>query len=150
MHYLQQNFNKTVLTFFTVLTLFLSLTPSLVYAATVQDDLQIGVNTAAGSTGSEPEDKANGIISTVINTLSAAVGIAAVIMIVVGGFRYITSGGDTTKVGSAKNTILYALIGLIIVALAQVIVHFVLVKATGPECVGGHWDSGPKATLSCP
>jgi hypothetical protein len=52
-------------------------------------------------------------------------------MIVVGGFRYVTSAGDSTKVGSAKNTILYALIGLIIVALAQIVVRFVLSKATG-------------------
>jgi hypothetical protein len=58
------------------------------------------------------------------------VGIIAVIMIVYGGFRYITSGGDATKVTSARNTILYAIIGLIIVALAQFIVKFVLKKAT--------------------
>jgi hypothetical protein len=50
----------------------------------------------------------------------------AVIMIIYGGFRYITSGGDSNRVGSAKNTLIYAIIGLIIVALAQLIVHFVL------------------------
>ncbi len=49
-------------------------------------------------------------------------------MIVYGGFRYVTSGGDSSKVGDAKKTILYALIGLVIVALAQVIVKFVLSK----------------------
>jgi hypothetical protein len=47
-------------------------------------------------------------------------------MIVFGGFKYITSGGDSNNVSGAKNTIIYAIIGLVIVALAQLIVHFVL------------------------
>ena len=58
--------------------------------------------------------------------------IAAVIMIIWGGFRYVTSGGDSNKVSSAKNTIIYAVIGLIIVALAQFIVKFVLDKTVAP------------------
>ncbi|MDB5166140.1 MAG: hypothetical protein JWM37_212 [Candidatus Saccharibacteria bacterium] len=66
------------------------------------------------------------IARTAINILSIIVGIVAVIMIIIGGFRYITSGGDSGKVGSAKNTIIYAIIGLILVALAQVIVNIVL------------------------
>ena len=68
----------------------------------------------------------SGTIKTVVNILSAIVGVAAVIMVIVGGFRYVTSGGDSAGISSAKNTILYALIGLIIAALAQVIVRFVL------------------------
>jgi hypothetical protein len=51
-------------------------------------------------------------------------------MIIYGGFRYITSGGDSGRVGNAKNTLIYAIIGLVIVALAQLIVHFVLNQAT--------------------
>ena len=51
-------------------------------------------------------------------------------MIIVGGFRYITSGGNDTSVTSAKNTILYAIIGLVVVALAQLIVRFTLSKLT--------------------
>ena len=47
-------------------------------------------------------------------------------MIIVGGIRYITSGGDSGNISSAKNTIIYAVIGLIIVALAQILVHYVL------------------------
>ena len=56
------------------------------------------------------------------------VGIVAVVMIIIGGLRYITSGGNDTNVASAKNTLLYAIIGLIIVSLAQLIVRFVLNK----------------------
>jgi Type IV secretion system pilin len=63
-----------------------------------------------------------------INLFSVVVGIIAVIMIIIGGFKYITSGGDSGKIGSAKSTIIYALVGLVIVALAQVIVRFVIVK----------------------
>jgi len=62
--------------------------------------------------------------------------VAAVIMIIVGGFRYITSGGDSTRVGGAKNTLIYAIVGLIIVALAQAIVHFVLNNATTANSPG--------------
>jgi hypothetical protein len=51
-------------------------------------------------------------------------------MIIIGGFRYITSGGKQESVTSAKNTILYAIIGLVIVALAQIIVRFVLSNST--------------------
>jgi hypothetical protein len=66
------------------------------------------------------------IIRTVINILSVIIGAVAVIMIIIGGFRYITSGGKQESVTGAKNTILYAIIGLVIVALAQILVHFVL------------------------
>ncbi|OGL36440.1 hypothetical protein A3F38_02120 [Candidatus Saccharibacteria bacterium RIFCSPHIGHO2_12_FULL_48_21] len=74
------------------------------------------------------EDRVNELIRQVINIISAIVGVIAVVMIIIGGFRYITSGGQPDKVTSAKNTILYGLIGLVIVALAQVIVQFVLNK----------------------
>lgn len=87
-------------------------------------------NQAAACDSQTSENNLNNFIATVINILSVIVGVIAVIMIIVGGFKYITSGGDSTKVGSAKNTILYALIGLVIVAVAQVIVKFVLTKAS--------------------
>jgi type IV secretion system pilin len=79
---------------------------------------------------SDATTKINNIIHTVVNLLSAIVGVVAVIMIIVGGFRYITSGGNDTSVTSAKNTILYAIIGLVVVALAQLIVRFTLSKLT--------------------
>ena len=72
----------------------------------------------------------NSVIHTTITILSYVVGIAAIIMIIVGGFKYVTSGGDSGKVGSAKSTITYALVGLAIAALAQVLVLFVFKSAT--------------------
>jgi cytochrome bd-type quinol oxidase subunit 2 len=76
------------------------------------------------------ESAANKLVTNVINVLSVVVGVIAVIMIIVAGFRYVTSGGRDDAVKGAKNTILYAIIGLVIVALAQIIVHFVLAKTT--------------------
>lgn len=71
------------------------------------------------------------LVRKVINVLSVIIGVVAVIMIIIGGLRYITSGGDSGNVSSAKNTILYAIVGLIVVALAQFIVRFVLANTSG-------------------
>jgi hypothetical protein len=79
---------------------------------------------------SDATERINNLIRTIVNLLSAIVGIVAVIMIIFGGLRYITSGGNDSSVSGAKNTILYAIIGLIIVALAQVLVRFTLNKVT--------------------
>ena len=76
-------------------------------------------------------DSVNDIIAAAINIFSLVVGVIAVIMIIVGGVKYITSGGDAGNVTGAKNTILYAVVGLVIVALAQIIVRFVLDQVTG-------------------
>ena len=69
------------------------------------------------------------LIRLIINIVSIVVGVVAVIMIIFGGLKYITSGGDSSNVSSAKNTIIYAIIGLVVVALAQFIVRFVLGKS---------------------
>ena len=68
-------------------------------------------------------------VKFVINILSWIVGTASVIMMILGGFRFVTSGGDSGKVSSARNTILYSLIGLVVVVTAQIIVSFVLSNA---------------------
>ena len=75
-------------------------------------------------------DSINSLVATVINIFSWVVGVVCVIMIIYGGFLYVTGGGDTTKVETAKKTIMFAIIGLVIVALAQIIVKFVLQKVT--------------------
>jgi hypothetical protein len=77
------------------------------------------------------EGSFNALLTKIINIISVIVGVVAVIMIIIGGFRYITSGGSPDKVTGAKNTILYGIIGLIVVALAQVIVRFVLKNVSG-------------------
>ena len=71
-------------------------------------------------------DGSNGVIRIVSNILIWVVGIVAVIMIVWSGFKYITAAGDTSKVASAKNSLIYAIVGLIIAILAYAIVNFVI------------------------
>lgn len=66
------------------------------------------------------------IISAVVTILSYIVGIVAVIMIIVAGFKFIAAGGDSGRVSSAKSTLIYALVGLAVAALAQFLVTFVL------------------------
>lgn len=90
----------------------------------------LDINDTSCAAQNDATTKINNLIKTVINLLSVVVGVVAVIMIIVGGLRYITSGGSDTGVTSAKNTILYAVIGLIIVALAQILVRFVLRQVT--------------------
>ena len=68
----------------------------------------------------------NGVFGRITNVILLIVGIVSVVMLIYGGLRYILSGGDSKKVTDAKNTILYAIIGLIISLLAYAIVNFVL------------------------
>ena len=69
------------------------------------------------------------IAKSVVTIFSIIVGAVSVVMLIYGGLRYITSGGATEKVGDAKKTIIYAIVGLVVVALAQVIVN-VAISAT--------------------
>jgi cytochrome bd-type quinol oxidase subunit 2 len=95
-----------------------------------------GPSGTGGSDGSECKTDGDGTdslaktINKLINLFSMVVGAASVIMIIYGGFKYITSGGNDDSTKDAKNTILYALVGLIIVLVAQTIVKFVFTKAT--------------------
>ncbi|MBA3757248.1 hypothetical protein H0X09_00050 [Candidatus Saccharibacteria bacterium] len=97
---------------------------------TTAEQIKCGANAGAGESGSNDPKKLDSTIESGLNVFSVIIGVVAVVMIMFGGLRYITSAGDTTKVANAKNTILYAAIGLVVVALAQVIVRFVLSTAT--------------------
>jgi hypothetical protein len=89
-----------------------------------------GIGLAGGGCGDNGA-QLNKAIDTAIEILTIVVGIVAVVMVIIGGLTYITSNGESPKVAKAKTSLIYALVGLIIVALAQSIVHFVLGKATG-------------------
>lgn len=108
----------------------LTASPAFAQNSEIQESLCSGANLEApGSTTACATDTGtgvNGIVNTVITVFSWVVGVVSVIMIIVGGFKYVTSGGESSGVTSAKNTILYAIVGLIIVAIAQVVVKFVL------------------------
>ena len=71
------------------------------------------------------------VVKQVSVTVLGVVAIISVIMLIYGGIRYIISGGDSKKVTDAKNTVLYAIIGLIICLLAYAIVKFVINATLG-------------------
>jgi hypothetical protein len=101
--------------------------------------LQEGVNAARGS--SQPADLfgAGGVITTITNTLLFIVGALSVIMIIVGGLRYVVSGGNAASVTTARNTILYAVVGLVIAFLAFAAINFVL-GTVAPGSGAGYTD----------
>jgi hypothetical protein len=95
------------------------------------DSVREGINyTGDEISQDQAKNSIENIIETTINLFSLVVGVIAVIMIIIGGLKYIMSSGDASNVTSAKNTILYAIIGLVIVAFAQIIVLFVLDTTT--------------------
>ena len=67
-----------------------------------------------------------GIFTTITNVMLFVVGAISVIMVVIGGLRYVISGGNSTNITTAKNTILYAVIGLIVAILAYAMINFVI------------------------
>lgn len=88
-------------------------------ASQARDGLQ-----AAG--GNSNTQNLPGLIEIVVNVLLFIIGAVSVIMIIIGGFKYVISNGDSSQITSAKNTILYAVIGLVIALLAFAIVRFVI------------------------
>lgn len=104
-------------------------------------DVQAGLNCGADLNLSQTSECTNGsaasgdglttLVRRIVNIFSVIVGVIAVIMIILGGLKYITSGGESSNVSGAKNTIIYAIVGLIVVALAQFVVRFVLTNTTG-------------------
>ena len=126
-----------------------ALVPVAVSADNISGSLCAGTKLATGAGTSDAPDATCGTDATggtagiynlakkIVNIFSVIVGIIAVLMIIYGGFKYITSGGDSGNVSGAKNTLIYAIVGLVIVALAQFIVRFVLNTANGVSGNGG-------------
>lgn len=75
------------------------------------------------------------LFKTITNVLLFIIGAVSVIMLVIGGIRYTVSAGDSSAVTAAKNTILYAIIGIIVAILAYAVVNFVI-GAFVPQSAG--------------
>jgi len=103
-----------------------------VMAADAKQSVCEGLELSGGGNCVDPQPgpSVESTIKVVVNILSLIVGVVSVIMIIIGGLKYITSSGDSNNVQGAKNTILYAIIGLVVVLLAQVIVRFVIVTVS--------------------
>ena len=81
-----------------------------------------------GNESDKGSDNISNTITNVINAIVGVLGLVCVIVMIVGGVTYMTSGGDAGKVKKGKDTILYGLIGLVVCALAFVLVNFVIVN----------------------
>lgn len=106
---------------------FVAIDPSTA-AAAPKDDICKGVSITGGNCNDSGGIET--VIRNIINIFSILVGVVAVVMIMVSGFKYVTSGGDSGKVKSAKDTLIYAVVGIVIVAFSQLIVQFVLKAST--------------------
>lgn len=95
------------------------------YVDVCSQDVPQGVKDAAGCPGNSNSDLPT-VIQNILNAIIAVAGIVSVVFIIIGGIQYTTSAGDPGKTKKAKDTILYALIGLIICALSFAIVNFTI------------------------
>ena len=97
-------------------------------AVSSNDDLTIdsGAKSAKGDGVSPDLFGSEGIFKTIVNVLLFIIGAISVIMLIIGGIRYTVSGGDSSAVTAAKNTILYAIVGIVVAILAYAIVNFVI------------------------
>ena len=83
-------------------------------------------------------DGSTAIVPRIINLMLFIVGVLAIFMMIYGGIRYVLSGGDNGKVKDAKNTILYAIVGLVVAILGYAIVNWVVsVVGSGATTTGG-------------
>ena len=102
-----------------------------VVASPVYAAIEQGANSAQGDEQPGVLFGNAGIFSEITNILLFLIGAIAVIMIVIGGLRYVLSGGDAKQVEAAKNTILYAIVGIIVAILAYAVVNFITSAFTG-------------------
>lgn len=104
--------------------------PSPAYAAECSDDAAGGIGGGAGCAQGKDQQSdlfgETGVFKTITNVLLFIIGAISVIMLIIGGIRYVVSGGDSSAVTAAKNTILYAVVGIVVAILAYALVNFVV------------------------
>ena len=92
----------------------------------------LGINDGANSArGEDQSEDLNVSFKMITDVLLFIIGAISVIMLIVGGIRYTVSGGDAGQITAAKNTILYAIVGIVIAILAYAIVNFFIGQFTG-------------------
>jgi hypothetical protein len=79
-----------------------------------------------GQTTSDPLTGPGGKLANITNIIAFVAGAAAIIVVVVGGLRYITAGGDSNKAAEARKTVTNALIGIVIIVLGRALIEFVV------------------------
>lgn len=101
---------------------------SVLSATSVSADTTSKIKQGVTDSGAKSTDNTQGLLSTikiVVNILLFIIGAIAVIMIIIAGFRMVTANGDSGTISQARNTVLYAVIGIIVAFMAFAIVNFV-------------------------
>lgn len=88
--------------------------------------LQNGADCSRGAGQQEDLFGQQGVFKTITDVMLFLIGAISVIMLIIGGIRYVISGGESSAVQSAKNTILYAIVGVVVAILAYAVVNFVI------------------------
>jgi hypothetical protein len=97
--------------------------------ASFQGDACNGIGQLGGTgCGGNPGSSLTNLMTTVINLLSLIAGFIAVIMVIVSAIRFMTANGEASGIASARSALIYALIGVVVAAIAQILVHFVIGK----------------------
>lgn len=120
-----KNIDKKIIYPFTA---FVGVVFSFLYSSTVYGISPIQAGALAAKGNSQPLNLFGslGVFTIISNTMLFIVGALSVLMLIIGGLRYVISGGNTAAVASAKNTVLYAIVGLVVALLAYAAINFVL------------------------
>lgn len=134
---------KLIRSFLVILSLVgvVALVPAAATHASPADDIKSGVSAVDSGSNKCTDAKTGAVrdcnlgdqIRTVVNILLYILGAIAVVMIVIGGIRYTTSNGESSSIKSAKDTILYSVIGLVVAIMAFAIINFVLTAFTSAK-----------------
>lgn len=130
---MQRHLTAAAYTVASTLVTIITTTPAYAFTGGMRD----GADSAKGIEHVTDLFGAAGVFSTVTNVLLFVIGAISVIMIIIGGLRYVVSGGDSSNVTAAKNTILYAIVGLIVALLAYAVINFVLTSFSAGGMGGG-------------
>lgn len=124
----------------TLVTMSVAVVPATTFASctNIGSGVQAGIDSTLGTkaktgkcgSGGSLTGGINNVASTITTDFSILIGVISVIMIIYAGFKYVTSGGSSDNANSARNILMYAVIGLIITVIAQLIVHLVLNSAS--------------------
>jgi hypothetical protein len=131
------NINKTIFNKLSAVTSVVFILSSLSVPVYGLSPIQLGAKAAQGSSQPANLFGVAGVFVSISNAMLFVVGALSVVMLIVGGLRYVVSGGNASAVTSAKNTVLYAIIGLIVALLAYSAINFVLAALVPGSSVGG-------------
>jgi len=115
--------------FFSFLLVFLICIPILVQAAGGLEDVRSNLkNTAVAAKLGSTQTNIPILIGKIINVIVSLLGLIAVVLIIIGGFQWMTSGGEEEKITKAKQLMINGIIGLVIIVLAYAIATFIIGK----------------------